>query len=230
MRGIVTSPRRPNPIPVQLEDVETMTNPWLTIPLEDYEGHMALPDVGQAKMLADEFGLLLKNFAPNSVSLLGCAGGNGFAEAAQAGVTRLVGLDINPAYIADSEHRFAGQIEGLELHCADIEGQMPEIRPVEMVYGALVFEYVDVPKALKNLRGFCLPGGIFAALLQLPKQGAAVVSASPFVALKELSSIMRLVPPDYFRGEAEKSGFAFHSQKIVTLPSGKQFCLLLFKT
>jgi hypothetical protein len=24
-----------------------MNNPWLTIPLEDYEGHMAMPDVGQ---------------------------------------------------------------------------------------------------------------------------------------------------------------------------------------
>lgn len=43
-----------------------MNNPWLTIPLEDYEGHMALPDVGQAQMLANEFELLLKSHAPNS--------------------------------------------------------------------------------------------------------------------------------------------------------------------
>jgi hypothetical protein len=26
-----------------------MNNPWLTIPLEDYEGHMAMPDVGKPK-------------------------------------------------------------------------------------------------------------------------------------------------------------------------------------
>ena len=32
-----------------------MSNPWLSIRLEDYEGHMALPDVGQAKMLVNEF-------------------------------------------------------------------------------------------------------------------------------------------------------------------------------
>ena len=41
-----------------------MNNPWLTIPLEDYESHMALPDVGQAKMLANEFEELL-NLRPN---------------------------------------------------------------------------------------------------------------------------------------------------------------------
>ena len=30
-----------------------MSNPWLSIPLEDYEGHMSLPAVGQAQMLAE---------------------------------------------------------------------------------------------------------------------------------------------------------------------------------
>jgi hypothetical protein len=30
-----------------------MRNPWLAIPLADYEGQMALPEIGQAQMLAD---------------------------------------------------------------------------------------------------------------------------------------------------------------------------------
>jgi len=186
-----------------------MNNPWLMIPLEDYEGHMAMPDVGQAKMLANEFEELLKTYAPTSAALIGCAGGNGFEEAAKA--------------------RYAGRMMGLELYCADIEGHMLEFRPVHMVYGALVFEYVDIAKALKNLRGICLPNGILAALLQLPKEGAASVSPSPFVTLKELSSIMRLVPPDNFRKVAEKLGFGLFSQKLITLESGKQFSLQLFK-
>jgi SAM-dependent methyltransferase len=148
------------------------------IPLEDYEGHMAMPDVGQARMLASELEDLLKAYAPPSAALIGCAGGNGFEEAAKARVTRLVGLDINPTYIADARTRYADRISGLELYCADIERDMPKVEPVHMVYGALVFEYVDVAKALKNLRGFCLPDGILAALLQLPKEGAASVSPS----------------------------------------------------
>src|ERR1700689_4786619 len=31
-----------------------MRNPWLEIPLEDYEGHMSHPSIGQAQMLADQ--------------------------------------------------------------------------------------------------------------------------------------------------------------------------------
>ena len=31
-----------------------MTNPWLDLPLADYEGHMAHPDVAQAPLLALE--------------------------------------------------------------------------------------------------------------------------------------------------------------------------------
>lgn len=36
-----------------------MRNPWLDIPLADYEGHMALPQIAQAKMIADHFESLL---------------------------------------------------------------------------------------------------------------------------------------------------------------------------
>lgn len=206
-----------------------MNNPWLTIPLEDYEGHMAMPDVGQAKMLMSEFEELLTTYTPTSVALIGCAGGNGFEGAAKAGVARLVGLDINPTYIASAKARYADRMRGLELYCADIEGNMPELRPVQMIYGALVFEYVDITKALKNLRAICTPDGILAALLQLPKEGAASISPSPFVTLKELGSIMRLVAPDDFRMAAERLGFDFFSQKLIILESGKQFSLQLFK-
>jgi hypothetical protein len=31
-----------------------MGNPWLNIPLDDYEGHMSLPEVGQAQMIGDQ--------------------------------------------------------------------------------------------------------------------------------------------------------------------------------
>lgn len=206
-----------------------MGNPWLSIPLEDYEGHMALPDVGQANMLVNEFEELLKAYTPTSVALIGCAGGNGFEEATKAGVTRLVGLDINPSYIADARARYADRMAGLELYCADIEGNTPELRPVDLIYGALVFEYVDVAKALKNLREICLPNGVLATLLQLPKEGVESVSPSPYVKLKELSSIMRLVPPDDLRKAAEGLGFSFLSQKLITLGSGKQFSLQLFR-
>lgn len=49
-----------------------MTNPWLNIPLADYEGHMVLPAVGQAEMLAAEFKALLNGHAPRSTRRAAC--------------------------------------------------------------------------------------------------------------------------------------------------------------
>jgi hypothetical protein len=65
-------------------------NPWLTIPLADYEAHMALPQVGQAQLLADLFAAELRERSPSSVAVLGCAGGNGFEHAPAA--LRVVGV------------------------------------------------------------------------------------------------------------------------------------------
>lgn len=207
-----------------------MNNPWLTIPLEDYEGHMSLPEVGQAEMLVNELRSLLVAFAPNSLALIGCAGGNGFKEAAEAGATRIVGIDINADYLEDARTRYAGRIGGLELYCANIEEDAPRCPPVHMVYAALVFEYVNTKKALRNLRGLCLPNGIFAVVLQLPMRGVANVSPSPFRSLKTLSSIMQLVVPEEFRAATAEEGFCFLSEKVVALESGKQFSLLIFNS
>lgn len=207
-----------------------MSNPWLSIPLEDYEGHMQLPHVGQARMLVHELEELLQTHAPTSVALIGCAGGNGFEEVAKAGTARVVGLDINSTYIAAAAARYASRIPVLELHCADIAGDTLSMPAVELVYCALVFEYVDVSKALKNIRALCLPTGLLAAVLQLPKEGAESVSPSRFVNLKQLGSILRLVPPDNLREVAEGQGFELISEKLITLESGKHFCLQLFKS
>ena len=206
-----------------------MSSPWLDIPLEDYEGHMAMPDVGQAVMLASEFTWLLDALKPTSVAVVGCAGGNGFQEAVNAGVSRIVGLDINPAYLANAQKRFAGRISGLELYCADVEQEMPHLSRIQVLYAALIFEYVNAAKTLKNLYSFCHTDGILAAVLQMPIEEAANISPSPFLTLRGLSSVMRLVPPLDFRAAAEEVGFAFLSEKLITLESRKQFSLQLFR-
>jgi hypothetical protein len=76
-----------------------MRNPWLDIPLGDYEAHMALPAIGQSQLIADELDILVRTYAPSSVAILGCAGGNGFERLIDTSVSRVVGIDINPQYI-----------------------------------------------------------------------------------------------------------------------------------
>ena len=106
-----------------------MENPWLSIPLAEYEGHMALPEIGQAEVLAAELEFVVRQYSPKSVAVIGCAGGNGLDRLVESGVERIVGIDINPAYVETVRRRFGSRIPGLELHVADVQSMLPQIAP-----------------------------------------------------------------------------------------------------
>jgi len=205
-----------------------MRSPWLDIPLADYEGHMALPSVGQADMLATQFGELLASWMPESAAVIGCAGGNGFDRVRVATTKRLVGIDINPQYVQELAYRYAATIPGLELYVRDIQEPLAGIEPVQFIYAALVMEYVEPAAALANLASLCGPDAILAIVLQLPSPGPPVTD-SPFARLKELAPVLRLVPPDELAARACLQGFALLATRHLTVASGKQFALQLFR-
>jgi hypothetical protein len=206
-----------------------MRSPWLDIPLADYEGHMALPGIGQSEMLATLFSELLAQWAPASAAVIGCAGGNGFDRIRVAVTKRLVGIDINPLYIRELAYRYAATIPGLELYVRDIQEPVERIAPVDLIYAALVLEYVDPVPVLHNLKSICCPDGVLATVLQLPSDRTAPVSESPFASLKELAPAMRLLSPDTLTDCATASGFALQSSRKIALSSGKEFALQVFR-
>ena len=79
-----------------------MSNPWLSIPLEDYEGHMGSAGVRQLTVLAELFKSALDRCRPESVALLGVAGGNGLEQIDCAATKSIVGVDINSSDTATS--------------------------------------------------------------------------------------------------------------------------------
>ena len=201
-----------------------MGNPWLEIPLADYEGHMASPEVDQARMLSDALAALLQAHRPRALAVIGCAGGNGFeridnrprrrAPRASRRSTldqRASGVDINPAYLAETRRRFGAAFDQLELICADVACDELAFAPVDLMFAALVFEYVardDLGRALRSLVARLNRGGVLAVLLQLPAPETTAVTATPFTRVAALSSALRLVPPDELIRAAREVGLA----------------------
>jgi SAM-dependent methyltransferase len=206
-----------------------MPSPWLDIPLTDYERHMALPQVGQAKLVADQLAALVTIHQPSSVAIAGCAGGNGFERLAGSGVERVVGVDINPRYIEAARNRFASSVPRLELFTADIQSAALLFDPVDFVYAALLFEYVDPMRVMISLRRHCRPGGTLATVIQLPHASLAAVSPSPYVSLLALGSTLRLVAPEELRAHAEQAGFRNLACSTLVSPGGKEFALQTFR-
>ncbi len=207
---------------------QMVANPWLDIPLADYEGHMALPEIAQAQMLADELARAVRQHAPTSVAIIGCSGGNGFERLIGTTVERIVGIDINPTYVAAAQARFGTRLPELVLHVADVQHELPNIMPTEMIFAGLIFEYVDLRAAMHNLRRLCVRGGTLVAVLQAPGAEANVVSPSPYRSLQRLGPAMRLRDARDMEGAAAEAGFAPATTRSLTLSSGKSFTVLSF--
>jgi SAM-dependent methyltransferase len=201
-------------------------NPWLKIPLADYEAHMALPQVGQAELLANVLADAVRVHAPSSVAVLGCAGGNGFDRVPPG--TRLVGIDVNPDYVAAARARHRARA-GLELFVGDVTADELPFAPVDLAYAGLLFEYVEPALALRRMASKLLPGAVLVAVLQLPSTAQPEVTPSPYTSLAALAASVRLVPPASLTRVALAEGYVAIGADVTTASGGKRFAVHTYR-
>jgi SAM-dependent methyltransferase len=169
-----------------------MNSPWLDVSLADYEGHMALPGIEQAQLLSDIFSGVLEQFSPRSVAVIGCAGGNGF-DRIPSSISRVVGVDVNPHFIAETETRFRGRLKNLKLVVGDIQSHEVSFAPVDLMFLGLILEYVNVETVIARTPSMLTVNGHLATVLQLPSVSHRQVSPSPFPTVQALGEVVHLV-------------------------------------
>ncbi|BDC47996.1 hypothetical protein F183_A03120 [Bryobacterales bacterium F-183] len=206
-----------------------MPSPWLGVPLEDYEGHMSAAEVGQLSVLADLFGDAVRARQPESVAILGIAGGNGLNQIDRYVTRRIVGVDIHADYLAAVQQRYPGDLPGLELHLADLSQPDPlPIAPVQLVHAALIFEHAGLAQPLEHALSLVEPGGAISVVLQLPSTSEAGVSATRYTSLQSLKDRFALIAPDQLKQQLSNRGFHLISEQQRSLPAGKAFWMGLF--
>lgn len=206
-----------------------MDNPWLELPLQDYESHMSQPAVGQAQLLSSLFGQSIDRFQPRSVALVGCAGGNGIEQLASRPIERLVALDINPAYLAVVNDRWKTALGGLETVCADLGTKMPALKPVDLAFAGLILEYVPLERALANLADLVHPSGVLVTVVQLPGTGHQKVSPSPYTSLQSLATVMNFVERSALLDTAARVGLEPIHEACHVASGGKEFLEFSFQ-
>jgi len=199
------------------------SNPWLSIPAADYEGHMGSPQVAQLEFLSRIFGELMGELKPASLVVLGAATGNGFERVQPAGIRKLIALDINQEYLDVCRERFGARIPGLELVCADIASFETEPASIDFVHAALFLEYVEPAVVVEKASRWLKPHGIFAVVLQIASESCGKVSETGFASLKRLEPVMRLVDPARLATLAARYGFSAVKSETVRLESRKEF-------
>jgi hypothetical protein len=205
-----------------------VSNPWLLVPLSDYEGHMGSAEIRQLGALSDLFAEAMVCCHPSSVAVLGVAGGNGLEHVDRNKTTRIVGLDLNPLYLETVRQRYS-YLAGLELHCIDLSEQRVELQPVELVHAALLFEHAGVGRCLDNALTMVMPGGHLSAVLQLPSDEADAVGSSRYSSVQTLRSHFSLVGCAWLRDSLAGRGLRLVHQAKRELPAGKGFWMGIFR-
>ena len=204
-----------------------MLNPWLDVPLAEYEQHMRSAEVRQSKVLSDLFAEAIGRCNPSSVAVLGVAGGNGL-ERIDWGVTkRVVGVDLNPQYLEAVRHRYS-DLPGLELHCVDLAQQRLELEPVRLVHAALIFEHAGADYCLENAIAMVAPGGHLSVVLQMPSESGQKAVASRFSSIESLGPHFSMINSEWLCKLLAGRGFALTHQTTCPLPAGKSFWAGIF--
>jgi hypothetical protein len=200
-----------------------MTNPWLQIPIEDYEGHMAHATVAQAQMLSTALRSAVLKYQPHSLAVMGVAGGNGLDSVDPTIVQRVVALDFNPQYLALCTERHAGRFARYEVVLHDLAQGAPSFQPVDLIYAGLLLEYLDYGSFLACLPALLSSRGVVVTTLQLPSSQLPAVTGSPFTSLRQLESGFHFVDPGTVRSILLDRGFTSCAEKVIRLESGKEF-------
>src|SRR5690349_5098254 len=96
----------------------TADNPWLQIPVADYEAHMDA--VGQTAALRQLFSSVYWNSRPSRLLVLGCTTGADF-DVIDPTVTEVAaGVDINARYLDVAADRLAAIGRDVHLVCGDV--------------------------------------------------------------------------------------------------------------
>jgi SAM-dependent methyltransferase len=205
-----------------------MSNPWLNVPLSDYEGHMGSSAVQQSEPLSRLFSEALTLTGPASVAILGIAGGNGLERLkATNAIHRIVGIDINPDYLDAVRQRFPN-FPGLELHCFDLATQTLDLAPVDLVHAALIFEHAGTARALDNALALVAPGGALSVILQLPGDASQNSGNSGYASVQSQSEHFCLVDPTEFTDTLRDRRFSLIHRSRRPVPAGKTLQLSIY--
>ena len=197
-----------------------MSNPWLNIPLADYEGHMQSDEVQQLEALSELFATALERFQPTSVAISGVSGGNGLDQIDSRITKRVVGLDLNPYYLDETRKRYAATCN-LSLHCVDLAEERVELERVRLVHAALIFEHAGLDRCLDNAVSLVDSGGILCVVLQLTGQAGQEIGSSNFPSLLTLKDSFALIDPIILQKKLSSVGFQLIHEVHRSVSAGK---------
>jgi SAM-dependent methyltransferase len=202
-------------------------NPWLHIPLEDYERHMSHHLVGQSTLLNSLTKKYLDETKPETVIFLGIAGGNGLEHIDNNITQSVYGIDINQDYLDTAFKRYKHRIPSLQLMNLDIAQHSESICKVDFIWAALVLEYTRIDNALAFCTNNIRKEGHLVISIQ-SNNNKPSVSPTGIESIKKAGEIFSVVDPEELLSKAADSGYKLIGKEENILPNGKSIITFHF--
>lgn len=158
----------------------------------------------------------------------GAATGGGFDLIDPETTPRVTAVDFNPEYLKTARERYAERLPQVEWIAADLE-TCDLAETYDLIFCALVLEYVDAEVVLPRLKEWLSPTGRLMIVLQLASMKVEAVSETGCDSLQALKPVMRLSSPDELHRRAIRSGLVELESVKVELKTGKQFFIGTFR-
>jgi len=203
------------------------SNPWLHIPLEDYERHMSHHLVGQSTLLNALTKKYLDEIKPGTIVFLGIAGGNGLEHIDNQITQRVYGIDINQDYLDTASKRYNHKIPSLHLMNLDITRHSESFCKADLIWAALVLEYTGIDRALAFCTNNIRKKGHLVISIQ-SNNNKQTVSPTGIESVKKAGEIFSIVDPEEMQSKAAEKGFRLMGKEENILPNGKSIITFHF--
>lgn len=203
-----------------------MNNPWETIALSDYENHMSLKNVYQLQVLNRMMGEQLAVYDADTVMILGIAGGNGLEHINREKTSKVYGVDVNPAYLAQCRKRYAALGDTLETICADLLDEHLQLPSARLLIADLLVEYIGYECFQKVV---CkVAPQVVSCIIQINTDDS-FVSDSPYLhAFDGLAEVHHQMSEDGLTACMTGIGYRLNGTVEQGLPNGKKLVRLDF--
>ena len=203
-----------------------MKNPWLEIPVFDYESHMF--EVGQSHILGLLTQQALKRYQPETFFLPGCASGNGLEFIDNSVTSQVFALDINPDYLRIAELKYRHLIPKFHAICCNLEIDKLAVKNIDLAFCGLVLEYVNpsivLPKIINTLKS----DGNLVIVIQ-KNNNASFVSKTKYTSLQKLSQIAEDLAPEEIDAICRQQGLLKIHSDEVPVNDNKAFLVMDYK-
>jgi len=213
-------------------------NAWNLIKPDDYDAHMAHPNVAQIQMLnkiiKEQFELLAKKSLPNScVAILGITNGNGLEHVIPCGITNVIGIDINKIFLDECRLRYSDVKSRLNLVQLDLMTDV--MKSVELLSGCdliianLLIKHIKLNNFIRIIKELPKKNQIISCVIQVNPDGVAVSKSGFEHVFEAIVNQREEENEDLIIPLMNENGFTLTSRVVYDLPNGKQFIRLDFE-